>query len=794
MRKIDFNRDWEVKKYGEDGMRKVNLPDDAMLLGKRNEKEKSGSNGAFFEGGKYCYTKELFVKEEETDKTFLLEFEGVYQNAEVYLQGEKIAEWPYGYTNFFADLTHKLIPGRNKIEVIADNSGQPNSRWYSGGGIYRKVSLYTAGADHIKPEGVKVTVIDEKSIQVSVDYVSVEDASLCIEVSDGKTVLATAHENNCILTIENAKCWSELHPYLYTCHVSLYRKQMIVDEATRKFGLRTLEWNREGFLVNGRSVKFRGACIHHDNGILGAATFRDAEYRRAKKLKEAGFNAIRSAHNPLSKDMLDACDELGIYVMDEAFDMWLLHKNPHDYGNQTFRQWWEKDIRAMIDKDYNHPSVVMYSIGNEISELGLDEGRDQAEKMVDYVHSLDKTRAVTAGINLSLAQMARKTPGGFYKDGDKEVEEGVDDTKNIPTSAFFNELMNRFSDVMDKNSVTKGANQVADSLRNIFDVTGYNYASARYEQDAKEYPDQVTVGAETMPGNLYRNWQKVERLKTLAGDFIWTGYDYLGEAGIGVVRYKDKKTKEEIDPGLIICGGPGVIDICGKMRPEVNWNKSVWHMENKVTIAVEPYNHVDHYIARRVWRKHDTVSSWDWDGCEGKRSMVFVYTDAHEVSLWVNGKKIGRRKVKENRACFKRVKYEPGTITAISYDENGVEKMIGRLNTGIGNVKIRLTADKQNLRPNGQDLAFIDIDLVGENGVIKSNSDRKLKVEVTGAGNLQALGSARPNMAENFYSDTHTTFLGKALAVVRASYESGEIYVKVSGEGLMDQKIKLCCG
>jgi len=789
MKKTDFNKDWTVQKEGSTEVRNVNLPDDAMIREERKADNPSSSAGAFFAGGRYTYIKEMNV--EDPDQIMILEFEGVYQEARVYLNDEEVAYRPYGYTNFFVNLTGKVKDGTNTIKVIADNSKQPNSRWYSGSGIYREVSLYTARNSYIRPEGIKVTILDTETINVKTDAVSAEGAEVKITILDKEGNEVTSAPGTDIgITIKGAHLWSADDPYLYTCKVTLKENDKTVDGDEVRFGIRTLAWGREGFLVNGKAVKLRGACIHHDNGILGACAFKDAEYRRVRILKEAGFNAIRSAHNPCSKALLDACDELGMYMMDELYDMWLMHKNPYDFGKENFRAWWKEDLRSMVSKDYNHPSVVMYSMGNEITELGNEEGQDMAREMVSLSHELDNTRPVTAGINLALAQMANLGKKKSEDDYEHKIMSN-DDTKNAPTSEFFNKLVNILGDKMDKAASRKKANLIATEMRNIFDITGYNYATSRYELDGKESPEHASVGSETFTHKLYKNWMLVEKILSLIGDFMWTGYDHLGEAGIGTIRYMDKKTKKDIDEGLIVSSGAGVIDICGKQRPETSWNKIIWGLSMEPEIGVDPYTHTKHFKSKRMWRKADTIASWSWEGCEGEKADVTVYARAACIELLVNGRSLGKKKPEEYTAVFKKVPYENGTIEARALDNSGNILAVKKLESASGKTQIRLSTDKTVLSANGQDLAFIEVELTGENGIVKSSADQKLTVKVEGKGSLQAFGSARPNMMEDFVSDTHTTYYGKALAVIRSTCEEGNIKVTVFGKGLDPVTIEL---
>ncbi len=793
MKKIDFNREWTVQKEGDKEVCEINLPHDAMIYERRSKDAPTAGASGYFYGGKYIYNKQWDVPGDWESKTILLECEGVYRNASVLVNGKEVMRWPYGYTNFYVDLGNYLNYGqKNAITVIADNSQTPNSRWYSGSGIYREVHLYVAGREYIAPEGIRVNVINEKEIKVNVKGSFGSGTKIVTEILDGEKVIASGEGENSSFRIENMKRWDTETPYLYQCRVRLEKKGEILDDSAVSFGVRTISWGKKGCRINGKNVLLRGACIHHDNGVLGACGFADAEQRRIRILKKAGFNAIRSSHNPVSKAMLEACDKLGMYVIDESFDMWMIQKNPFDYGGKTFQEWWKKDTEAMVSKDFNHPSVIMYSIGNEISDLGAAEGRKLCREMADFVRSRDKSRPVTLGINLMLASMVAKGKGMYGTDENgKDKGTGTQSMDSVPTSSFFNVMMNKMGQIIEMQSASKGADQVVEKVSGMLDIPGYNYATSRYRKEAKKYPDRAFVGSETLPKSLYRNWKLVKEIPNLIGDFMWTGWDYLGESGIGTIQYKDKKTKMDMEEGLIISGGPGVIDICGKMRPETGWNKAIWGLTDKPVIGVLPVIHADDFQSASMWRNTDTVESWSWEGCEGKRTQVTVYSNADRIGLFLNGKSLGKKKINECKAIFKKVIYVPGKLTAVAYDRNGKEISRSMLKTAEGKTVIKLKPERKELQANGQDLCYLHIDLCGENGVTKSSVDQKVTVAVEGNGTLQALGSARPHMTENFYSDTHTTYYGKALAVIRVGYEPGEIKVHVSGDGMETKEISI---
>ncbi len=793
MKKIDFNRNWKVQKDGTEEWQSVDLPHDAMIYEARSKEASTAGASGYFYGGKYIYKKQWEVPAQWSGQSVIMECEGIYMNPVVYVNGTEVKKWVYGYSNFYIELDEHLKYGeQNEITIIADNSRTPNTRWYSGSGIYREIHLYTGAKEHIEPEGIRVHAVNASEVKIDITGAIKENTRVLAEVYDGENVVASGEGASQTLVINNAKLWDAEHPALYRLKVHLEKEGTILDEAEVSFGMRMISYGKNGFQINGKEVLLRGACIHHDNGILGACCFRDAEWRRVRILKEAGFNAIRSSHNPMSKAMLDACDALGMYVIDESFDMWRIQKNPFDYGGETFEAWWKKDTEAMLSKDYNHPSVVMYSIGNEISDLGAADGQKLCREMTAYVKSIDQSRPVTLGINLMLASMVAKGKGLYGKGKDGEDKgTGSQSMDSMPTSSFFNVMMNKMGGIIDRMSATKGADAVVEKVSCLLDVPGYNYAASRYKKEHKLYGDRAFIGSETLPKMLYKNWQMVKSIPNLAGDFMWTGWDYLGESGIGTVRYTDKKTKKDVEDGLIISGGAGVIDICGKKRPEVGWNQSIWGLSHKPVIGVEPVNHADDFQAVSMWRNTDAVESWSWEGYKGKRTKVIVYADGAQAELLINGKTFAKKKVNECKAIFKKVPYVPGRLTAKIYDASGRIISENTLKSAKGETRITLSPEKTVLHANGQELCYLDIELTGENGVTKASSDQKLTVKVEGAGTLQAFGSARPYMAENFYSDTHTTYYGKAQAIIRAGYEPGEVKVTVSGDGLEEKSVTL---
>lgn len=776
----------------------VNLPHDAMLYEGRSKKSKTGWSCAYFLPGKYTYTKILQPLKEWENHTIIMECEGVYQNSSVLVNGVLQAERPHGYTNYFINLSRVLKFGvENKITIVADNSKAPNSRWYSGSGVYREVQLYVGPEIAIEPEGIKVTTLDVEHIRVDVaicklgDTVT-EDVAVKVEILDGDCIVAAAENNHCEIFISNAKIWDEERPNLYKCRVTVLGADgATIDIAEETFGIRILSWGASGLLVNGKEVLLRGGCIHHDNGPLGATAFADAEKRKIRILKEEGYNAVRSAHNPISKAMLEACDQYGMYVIDELTDMWIIHKNPFDYGGITFLAWWKKDLVAMLSKDYNHPSVIMYSIGNEISDFGQVRGQMLIKEMSAFIKSVDNQRIVTAGINILLASMVSKKEKTIKKINDDGKKEGRNSIgmDTIPTSTFFNKVMVKMGNLQDMYMSSKHCDRLTNQISSLFDMPGYNYATNRYERESQQNLERAFFGSETYPKSLYQNWQMVKKLPNLAGDFMWTAWDYLGEVALGVYRYVDKRTRRTCDSGLMVVAGTGFIDICGNKRPEVAWSKAIWGLLDRPLIGVDPINHVNHKHTQPVWRDTDAVESWSWENCEGILTNIVVYSDAFQVELLLNDRSLGVQKVKACKAFFNKIAYQKGKLTAIAQNHSGQELSRNSLETAIGITKIRLSQEKTRLRDNGQDLCFVNIELVGENGIIRANADQEIVVNVKGVGMLQGIGSARPNTEYEFIGNRYMTFYGRALAIIRAGYETGTIEVQISAEGLESEKI-----
>lgn len=764
---IDFNRGWTFSKKGmPETATAVNLPHDAMITETRCRCINGGNSG-YFPGGNYIYEKAFEVTPDMLGKYVALFFEGVYRLATVYLNGEEIAFHAYGYTEFEIDISDKIVEGTNIVSVDVWNNLEPNSRWYSGSGIYRPVSLVVKDKHHLKDVVIMTKQINPAIINVTAS----EEAD--VEIYDGETLVASGKTGD--IEIPNAKLWDDLEPNLYRAVIKIP-----TDTVEETFGIRTITYSaKTGVLINGREVKFRGACIHHDNGVLGACDFEDASDRRIRILKEGGFNAIRSAHNPCSREILRACDKYGVYIMDESFDMWYTPKTHHDYS----RDFWDNykdDIAAMVKKDINHPAVVMYSIGNENSEFHDEKGMELAKEQADLIRSIDSTRIVTIGANLMLALMNNiyKDEGGEYKREPLTEATGITKKMENTGSAGFNLMMSMIPKLMANVSKKKGCGDLADKLDEFIDIVGLNYGDARYEMDFASDPNRMYVGSETFAVSIYDNWNKVEKYHQLIGDFVWTGWDYIGEAGsCGAWDYFEWGELPLLD-------GAGTIDICG-YRTVVNYYMQICNGTYKnAYIGVAPVNYVGKKYQRGGWRFNNYIHSWSWQGYEGVKTTVEVYGKGVKAELFLNGKSLGTKKIEKNIAKFS-VKYAPGTLSAKVYDANGnvwgEDKLITSGNETVMNVSV----DKKTLNANGQDLSYVFIEMQDANGTYKPCIDKDVTVTIEGdAVTLQGLGSARTRTDEVFDKDTHGTNFGQALAVLRAGYDKGVARVTVSAEGV----------
>lgn len=775
MKKYLWNENWSYKKQGREEVRVLTLPHDAMLEEIRDPNSPGGSAAAWFQGGTYEYEKQMEVPKEWEQKHILLQFEGVYKNSIIRVNGKEIGGSAYGYIPFFVCLDGKVNYGEtNTLQVIAQNNDMPNCRWYSGAGIYRPVWLWEGGENCILPEGVRITTLSYCPAVIRIEAeIRGEAERLEAEIyKDGQFVVKSELQLEegvwgKEIELPNAELWSEETPEMYESIVNLYVSEEIKDRTKTAFGIRKVEWSEKGLFVNGKETLLRGGCIHHDHGILGAVSFKESEYRRVKQLKDAGYNAIRSSHNPASEAMLEACDRYGMYVMDETWDMWYNKKTAHDYAND-FMENYCSDIRAMIRRDYNHPSVILYSVGNEISEPAKEKGINLAKEIVQYCHELDASRPVTAGINLMIVSSSAKGKS-VYDEEKGGRDESKDKKMQGMNSTMFNMITSMVGSGMNKAANSKAADRATSPILDTLDIAGYNYASGRYAKEGAIHPKRIICGTETFPQDIAKNWEMVKKYPYLIGDFMWTAWDYLGEAGIGTWGYTtDAKGFDKPYPWLL--ADVGAIDILGNPNGELFWAQAAWGLLKEPKIAVQPVNHPGVKPIKGTWRGTNAIPSWSWEGCEGNTAKVEVYTTGEKVELFLNGNRIGKAKVKQHRAILK-VKYMPGELQAVSYRADGTKLGESSLVSATGKISVRVTREslaenQKNIEPGT--IVYYTVELVGENGVTVSNADRKLTVQVAG-GELLAFGSANPRTEESYLSGSFTTYYGKAQAVVRVT-------------------------
>lgn len=763
----DFNEGWKWRKLGKDGWQDVTLPHDAMLFEKRSADNPSGTNAGWYEGADYEYEKRFFIPGDYAEKCVTFEFEGVYHNAEVFLNGEKVCQRHYGYTNFFVRADGKLRYGaENVLRVIAHNADQPNSRWYSGAGIYRPVRLYVEEPVRILRGGVRLETLSCRPAVVRATVVTSTDGAVCVRIYDGETPVAETRTvtSACAavaeLFVPDAKLWSAESPSLYTVRVFFAED---VWEGT--LGIRTLSCSaKEGFRVNGTRVILRGACIHHDNGILGARSYPEAEERRVRLLKACGYNAIRSAHNPCAKALLDACDRLGMYVIDEYADMWYVHKTKYDYACYL-PDGWREDLQDMVDKDYNHPSVVLYSTGNEVGETSEARGIALAKEMTDYLHSLDGTRFVTCGINPWFNAMYRM---GFGQYSDAKAEKQAHakrGKKPAVGSEFFNELAGKtgagFMKQMARLPICDRATRGAFA---VMDVAGYNYGIERYRRDIKKYPDRVLLGSETFCADAYAFWEFARQNPALIGDFVWAGQDYLGEVGVGSWEYREYAPDFSHGPGWLTAGS-GRLDLIGNLLGEAYYTRVAFGLDEGPHIAVVPVSHTREKHSPSAWKFSNALPSWSWNGLDGKRARVEVYSRAPVVELYLNGKRVGRKKFKKNCRFVFDIAYEGGELVAVACDRKGGQLSRSSLKTAGEETVLSVLPEETGVKKGG--LAFVRLKFTDGAGTVKPLVRRKLRVRVEG-GELLALGCASPYNEIGYTADETDTYYGEAMAVVRA--------------------------
>jgi beta-galactosidase len=744
--------------------RLLDLPHDWSIEMDRYPDAPSTTSGGFFPMGTGRYQKKFLAPETWQGMQVLLEFEGVYMNAEVWLNDNFLLRHPYGYTSFTCDLTPYLKLGEeNILKVVVDNASQMNSRWYSGSGIYRPVWLWVANPVHIAHWGVYVTS-SQVSAQSAVLHAQTRvqngtaapvEATLRSRLVDPDGGQAGVVESQITvpaggdaefsqdLRVENPQLWSLETPYLYHLESELLLGGHTVDTASTTCGVRSLDFSPEqGFRLNGLPIKLKGGCVHHDNGILGAASYERSEERKVALHKASGFNAIRCAHNPPAPAFLDACDRLGMLVIDEAFDCWREGKNPYDY-HVVFSDWWQRDVDSMLLRDRNHPSIILWSIGNELIERdGRSDGVGVAHALAERVHSLDATRPVIAAIC------------------------GSWDPTPVPWSKM-------------------------DGVFAELGVGGYNYQWEQYQPDHDIHPQRMMIGTESFPIQAFENWQSVLAHDYVLGDFVWTSLDYLGESGIGRVHY-DGEEAPFLGAYPWHQANCGDLDLCGFKRPQSYYRDILWEHGEPLYIAVHDPIPEEKIPTITRWGWPLVWPNWNWPGREGEIFQVDVYSACEQVELFLNGRSLGVQPttLEQRRMASFEAPYEPGELKAVGYT-GGKPAAEYLLKTAGAPACLRLVPDRSEIRAEGGDLCFVTAEVLDAHGQVHPTAEDNLLFSVKGPGSLLAVGSSNPVSEERYVGNQRRAYRGRCLVAIKPSGEPGEIRLRAQADGLDGDEIVL---
>ena len=765
-----FDKDWRFYRGGAQGAewvsfddskwRMVDLPHDWSiedLPGTHSPffiQAVTQVNGGFTTGGVGWYRKKFLIPAGQKGNRFYIQFDGVYMNADIWLNGKHLGNHPYGYTTFGYDITDNIKYDENNVLVVEVKNEGMNSRWYSGSGIYRHVWLKTMQPVHMAQWGtfitthmvtdasatvnIKTRVANESEKPADVTIVTTITDAQGREVAkanaDQKIESHAAYEYSQNAIVKSPQRWSVDKPVRYMAITEVYAGQQLVDRTETRFGIRTISFDAvNGFRLNGKPVELKGGCVHHDNGPLGAKAYDRAEERRVAILKECGYNAIRSAHNPPSEAFLNACDSLGMLVIDETFDMWRVGKNPYDY-HLYFDQWWQRDVESMVYRDRNHPSVILWSIGNEIPERGTPEGVKTAQLLVNYIKQLDTTRAITSAVN--------------------------------------------------------GLNPDKDPYFATLDVAGYNYAvggdhnkSSIHELDHQRVPQRIIVGTESYPLEAFGAWMEVLDRPYVIGDFVWTAFDYIGEASIGWRGYY--QFQNFYPWNLAYCGD---IDICGWKRPQSYYRDALWK-PNQLSLFVKPPKpSFEVNPARESWSKwhwYDAVADWNWKGYENQPLDVTVYSSYETVELFLNGQSLGKKAT--NRAtqfmADWTVPYMTGTLRAVGYKDKKIVNT-SELYTAGEPTQIQLTADRMEINAGAQDLSYITVVLADEKGHRHPKAENDVQFAIDGPATIVGVGNANPVSLESYQQPQRKAWQGRCLVIIKSTDERGAIKVTATAAGL----------
>jgi beta-galactosidase len=750
------------KNFDDKSWRNLDLPHDWSIEGKIDHKNPTGVAGGYFPAGIGWYRKSFNIPAEWKGNSISIYFEGVYMNSEVFINGKSLGIYPYGYSSFSYNLSPFLDYGKeNVIALRVDNFQQDNCRWYSGSGIYRHVWMVTANPVHVAHWGVGISTpeVSSKKATIQVKTLVKNETSSQQNIvvktqlfapngkdagnNQTKLELAANSEKEITQTINVSYplLWSIETPNLYYAQIQVINNKQVIDSTNTKFGIRSLKFTTEnGFQLNGKTVKLIGSCVHHDNGCLGAAAFDRAEERRVELLKAAGFNAVRTSHNPPSEAFLNACDKIGLLVIDEAFDGWKTGKNKYDYA-MYFDKWWQRDLDAMVLRDRNHPSIVMWSTGNEIIERKEPGAIETAKMLANEIRRIDPSRPVTSAMTT----------------WDKDWE-------------------------------------IFDPLMAAHDVCGYNYQLHRAAADHQRVPMRVIVQTESYPRDAFTNWKLVQDNNYIIGDFVWTGIDYFGESSIGRWYYSGDIPGEHWEHDYFPWHGAycGDIDLTGWRKPISHYRSMLFNNTEKLYMAVKEPNPEPIEIKETLWSVWPTWESWTWPEFEGKNLQVEVYSKYPKVRLYLNNKVIGEQattREQQFKATFL-VPYSPGLMKAVGVADNTeIESTI--LQTSGDAAKIKLTADRKEIFADGQDLSFITIEVTDKDGILQPNASNRLHFKVEGAGTIAGVGNADIKDCDSYVGNTRKAWKGRALVVIKGNHSAGDIKLTVTSPGFADATINI---
>lgn len=810
-RTLSFDKGWSFfkgdddtamdVKYNDSSWRIVNLPHDWSIEDLPNQEQGKvqgpftkasigRSATGFTEGGIGWYRKSFTLDTNFTGKQVYLTFDGAYMITDVWINGQFLGTHPNGYADFSYNITEHLNAKDtpNVVAVRVKNLGQ-NSRWYSGSGLYRHVWLTTVNEVHTEIKGNYITTPvvtkTKASVKVETSFQNTSLANKSVEIvvdivaSNGKIVASKKQPftigggskliSEQKLSVSNPALWSLESPNLYTAKVKIRDAGKIIDETSTTFGIRSLKFDGEkGLLINGKAIKLKGGCIHHDHGPLGSASFDRAEERKVELLKKAGYNAIRLSHNPMAPALLDACDRLGMLVVTDAFDSWEQQKLEITDGYHLyFKEWWKKDLQAMITRDRNHPSIIMWGIGNEIWEAAEPSGIQLAKQISDEVRRLDPTRAVTEAIILLPERI---------KNSWEQYEPHL---ANLDVDGY-NYFVNGKIDPNQRDSAT----------------------NHRYESEHAKHPNKLYMATESFPSAALENWDVTEKFPFVIGGFSWTAMDYIGEAAAGYpALIAETKTQPKGLMGLMYFFKPlswpifnsycGDLDLIGNRKAASYYQNVVWRNSPIEMLVHRPIPAGKKEI-RSPWGFPDELKSWTWEGQENKKMSVNVYSRCETVKLELNGKIIAEQKVPEGTitATFE-IDYQPGVLIAKGF--NG-EKLIAsdKLATTGKPVGIRLIADRTIINADINDLSYINVEVVDANGnVVPYVDDLEINYKLSGNATLAGVGSGSATDMSSFQQPKKKVFQGKGLAIIRSNGAAGKIVLKAEAEGLAGSSIEI---